>query len=185
MSPAAITGMTLQPTRLPGPSSPFTSKELEDAREQWDCNCGPAALACMLGLKPNDVRDRIPGFLEKRFTNPTMMQEAVRSFGLRLEKIRNEETLHYGICRIQFDGPWCHPGVPPGAAYQRTHWIGALWDPGSPGEKQWVYDVNSGWETLDVWSLGTARELAACHRRGNGKFFPTHKWELIFPTPGF
>jgi hypothetical protein len=170
--------------RLAGPSCPFTEEELSRAHETWRCNCGPATLACMLGLKLADVRDRIPGFRQKGYTNPTMMHEAIRGFGLNIGKIPNNEDLQYGICRIQFDGPWCNRGVPPGAAYRCTHWVGALHARGSSGEQQWVYDCNSGWVTIDDWSRGTALEIAATFPHANGSFFPTHKWELIFPPPG-
>ena len=105
---------------------PFTAAEANDAFKRWGCNCGPTALAAMLGLKPDDVREHIPNFDQRRYTNPSMMQAALRSLGVGYREVDDGperaaiETLRpyiarfpeYGVMRIQWEGPWLSPGVP-------------------------------------------------------------------------
>ncbi len=58
----------------------------------------------------------------------------------------------WGLCRIQWEGPWTRPGVPARTRYRFTHWVGAAVDTGGVG----IFDVNvlangSGWCSLENW----------------------------------
>jgi hypothetical protein len=138
-------------------TSPFTDAELATAREQWGCNCGPAALAFALGVKLEAARYALPTFADKRHTTPTMMMEALRFLNRGYRVIKppprppNERTppdieslfLHdIALVHLQFTGPWTAPGANARWAYTHTHWV-ACWR-----ERQvsisMVYDVNAG-----------------------------------------
>jgi len=163
--------------KLTFPRCPYSQVELAEASAAWGCNCGPGALAAMLGLKPNDVRAHIPGFDAKRYVNPTMMKAALKSLGVPFVGSANPELCDYGLCRIQWAGPWTCPGVPVRVAYRKTHWIGAMLCSNLP----WVFDINSGWQMLAKWALETVPRLTALYPGATGEWWPTHRWELLLP----
>ncbi len=177
-----MTTTTPKPTRLIEPSYPYDEHESYKAYQEWGCNCGPSALATMINLKPDDVRPHIKGFDEKKYTSPTMMKDAIASLGLGF--VQSGVTLDpppypfYGVIRIQWDGPWCRPEVPKRVAYRYTHWIGAMTFAGS----LYVFDVNSGWSRKDVWEKETVPTLTKLYPKSNGKYFPTHIWNIAIPT---
>jgi len=90
--------MTL-PQKLSYPTYPFSEQELLEAYRAWGCNCGPAALAAMLSLKPNNVRGCLPGFDQKRYTNPTMMGEALKRLGVKVEPAGDAQKLPHSVGR--------------------------------------------------------------------------------------
>lgn len=47
------------------------------------CNCGPTALAIMLSMPALEVTRHIPGYKEKHYVKPTMMQIALTSLGVK------------------------------------------------------------------------------------------------------
>jgi hypothetical protein len=155
---------------------PYDADEANRASREWGCNCGPAALATMLNLKPDDVRPHIPHFDERHYTNPTMMKAALSSLSVPWTRFCPRDPLtNYGLVRIQWEGPWCNPGVPPVAAYRKSHWIGATILEGST----FVFDVNCGWSSLRTWEKETVPELVALYKDANGGWHPTHRWELF------
>lgn len=113
---------------------PFTDDESEAANDAWGANCGPHALAAALMLPLDQVRPLFAQFEEKfrergyGFTNPTMMGNALAlaRVPVKLTKgLRTQDILEDGIYRIQWEGKWLKPGVPPIVAYGHTHWIAA------------------------------------------------------------
>lgn len=163
----------------------FTLAELEAANNAWGCNCGPGALAAICGLTLDEVRSHLgpnwPGY-----TNPTTMVAALRSTGVRwssFQVARESRTSWplWGLCRIQWEGPWTLPGVPMRARYRYTHWVGAATD---QQRGVGVFDVNvlangSGWCSLADWSAHVAPELAKGHgRRATGGWYITHAIEV-------
>lgn len=167
------------------PEAHFTFDELARANGGWGCNCGPAALAAMTGIQLYLAGQSLHGFMEKGFTNPTMMAQALMDLEIcfRLEKfagrerlsVREISSLRRGLIRIQFDGPWCRPEVPKAAAYKHTHWIGAMFY----GGVYHIFDVNADslWETAEQWEAKTVCELMAEEKRCTG-WFVTHRYEL-------
>ncbi len=164
------------PQKLGGPICPFTEDEFWAAHDEWGFNCGPASLATMAGLKPAEVRGLLPNFEQKRYTNPTMMLQALKALGIGVQHAGDSQKLtQYGICRIQWEGPWTQPGAPAKWAYTKTHWIGAFVIRGYPR----VYDVNDDWQEMVDWEKNTVPALTATIERATGKYRPTHRWELI------
>jgi hypothetical protein len=200
MSTPAI---TVTPRRISPWQYPFTAEESNDAHDRWGCNCGPTALAGMLGLKPDDVLPHIPKFAERRYTNPSMMQAALRSLGVRYHDVDDAEdraaaaTDHgngkpelrwpkYGLMRIQWEGPWLNPGVPVAASYWHTHWVGVICvERGNPlfvrVPGRWLFDCNCGWASPEQWLDAVVKPVTKEIKRATGGWHPTHRWELELP----
>lgn len=160
----------------------FTDREADQAHEAWGCNCGPAALAAIVGLTLDEVRPHLKGFDEKRYTNPTMMLDALRSLQVSRRKCwADGEPCWplYGLARIQWEGPWTLPGVPMRARYRCTHWVGAAVRNGDVG----IFDVNcmingTGWTALADWESTVVPHLTAMYPRASGKWHITHGIEV-------
>jgi len=164
---------------------PFTLADADRAFEQWGSNCGPGAIAAIVGISLDAIRPFMAaaGFDAKRYTNPTMMNDVLRSIGRPWRKI-GAIWPQYGLVRIQWEGPWTEPGVPMKARYRYTHWIGAAHRGGEIG----VFDINcmnngSGWCALKDWSDVIVPHLTAQYPRASGKWHITHAIEVEPPTP--
>lgn len=72
-----------RPRRLALPEHTFGPGDAMHASNVWGANCGPGALAAILGLHINAVHGFIPGFDEKKYTNPTMMKQALERLGVK------------------------------------------------------------------------------------------------------
>lgn len=145
-------------------------------REYGIVNCGPAALAAMLGMKPLDVLPHIPHYRERHYTSPSMMAAALRGLGVRfVEKATPTRGLEgdYALLRIQWEGPWTKPGANPKWAYRQTHWVGF-----AHFRDRRVFDVNQGWSDVGHWERETVPKLIALYPRASGGWHVTHRWEL-------
>ncbi len=153
----------------------FSAEDADRAYDEWGCNCGPAAIAAILGLRLADVRPHIPDFESRRYTNPSMMNAALRSLGVTFRE-SGVDWPWWGLVRIQWEGPWTLPGVPIRARYRYTHWVGSAHRNGAVG----VFDVNclnngSGWVAFKDWSETVAPWLAKAHEaRATGSWHVTH-----------
>ncbi len=169
----------------------FTHEDANRAYDEWGCNCGPGALAAIMNMTLDEVRPHIPGFDQKRYTNPTMMNEALRSIGRPWWKIESPPT--YGLCRVQWEGPWTEPGVPMRARYRHTHWI-AIQNPRHASmlnqihREAGIFDINAmnvgGWIAYSDWATilvpWLLKEVAP---RASGRWHITHNIEVERPTP--
>lgn len=165
--------------------SAITAEAAQRAWQEWGCNCGPAALAAVLRLTLDQVRPHMIGFEAKRYTSPTMMWAALRSAGARFSyrggNLGHDGWPLYGLARIQWGGAWLKPGVPPAAAYGRTHWIGVN---ARNRDDIGIFDVNatsngSGWCPLADWiEFIVPHILAECIPRHDGTWFITHAVEV-------
>lgn len=120
----------------------YTPPDIAEAYDEWKANCGPAALAALVGRPLAQVREAFPDFPAKPWANPTHMRAALT----RLDWSHRycDGWPERGLAFIQWEGPWLDPGVPVGAAYRHTHWVAA-----AEGK---VFDVNAGnWTTPDEW----------------------------------
>ena len=196
MSTAVVTSRRW-PRRVRPYEYPYTIYQLHAAMDSWGLNCGPGALAAMLGIDDLDVvAVHIPHFRERHYTNPSMMQAALRSLKVKWHEVDDSEDSaaldsggnpmlkwpEYGLMRIQWEGPWLEPGVPPAAAYKHTHWIGCITgSEGFPGSM--IFDFNTGWETPESWEAGVVKDITGQTKRATGGWHPTHRWELELPTP--
>lgn len=169
---------------------PFTEQEMAAASAEWGCNCGPSALAFAVQQPLDVARFAIPEFEKKRFTSPMMMKAGleflkrrwaaakpprfVRDYKIDVEAMFVELP---ALVRVQWDGPWCDPGMNPRWAYRYTHWICTWMDHGVP----FVFDCNGGIRGIGSWEDEIV-PLLACMPRANGEWFPTHIWRLLPPT---
>lgn len=158
----------------------FTEADAHRAYDEWGANCGPGAVAAITGLTLDELRPHVGSFIDKRYTNPTLMWEILDRIGARWKPTRKPRTWpDYGLARIQWEGPWTAPGVPPRVAYRHTHWV-AAW---RRGDSVGIFDINAmssgGWisatdwaETLVPWLLSEAVPKA------DGRWHITHAAEI-------
>jgi hypothetical protein len=178
---------------------PFTEQECTDAFSEWGCNCGPLALAAVLGKKPVEIRPAFDaiGFSAKRYTSPAMMQAALRFLRVPWHPKKIEGTIleamkfpDGGLVRIQWEGPWTAPGANPKWAYRQTHWVAswrfygataadavcALLDPV-------LFDVNGGLMTLEEWEKNIVPWITGNIPGADGDWHVTHSWEIREARP--
>jgi hypothetical protein len=167
-------------------ASVFSLQDAEKAHDEWGCNCGPAALAAVCGLTLDEVRPCIRDFERKRYTNPTMMRDALDTIRGRFAGINYRLASpdlswpNYGLARIQWEGPWTALGVPAGARYRHSHWVGSH---RSADTGIGIFDVNAmnsgGWIHLRDWEdVLVPWLLRECHPRASGGWHITHAIEV-------
>lgn len=162
----------------------FTLDDGDRAYHEWGANCGPGALAAIMGMTLDEVRPHMGDFETKHYTNPSLMNAALRSVGRPWRKIGGEWPA-YGLVRIQWEGPWTLPGVPFKARYRYTHWVGAE---KTATKGIGIFDINamnngSGWCALADWASIVAPFLATHHDpRATGGWHITHAIE-VDPDP--
>jgi hypothetical protein len=163
----------------------FTLDDMIRASDEWGANCGPGALAAILGLTLDDVRPAFAalGFEAKRYTNPSMMFGALNALKVDWRKHSLPRWPTYGLARIQWEGPWTAPGVPMRVRYRHTHWVGSLWR-GDVDENVGVFDINalangSGWSSLKDWrSILVPWLLEELEPKASGSWHITHAIEV-------
>jgi hypothetical protein len=164
-----------------------TLDNAEYAFETHGFNCGPAAFCAVTGMAPFEALAYFGAeFIDKRYTNPTLMFAALRSAGVRWKVTgpdhagtKKLEWPSFGLARIQWGGPWTQPGVPMAARYRKTHWVATCAGEHSRG----VFDVNAlnsgGWVGLNDWATVIVPGiLSACEPRADGKWWITHSVEI-------
>lgn len=158
----------------------FSWDEANDAFREWGCNCGPAALAYVLGCDLNHVRTIVEevGFVQRKYMSPTMMKDAISLSGWKLKerdrvrKIMPEKfptclPMH-GLIRVQWTGPWTAGN--PKWAYGYTHWLAA--------DAGFVFDVNCGEVSYKSWVQSVPGLITASIKRADGGWYATHIWEI-------
>lgn len=159
---------------------PFTAEDSQKAYDEWGANCGPNALAFALGWNIADVLRLLIGFDEKRYTNPTMMREALRLAGQPFKNVTvhdPEEAFDdefKSLCRIQWHGPWMAENVNPRWRYRQTHWVSMFED----SARQLVFDCNGGIRTLEDWEREIVPRITKEIPRADGQWSLTHIWKL-------
>lgn len=171
---------------MPDPATPppvrFTEAEAEAAWKEWRCNCGPGAIAAVFGLTLDKLRPHLGDFESKGYTNPTLMWRILRSLGANWTVgYRTGAFPSYGLARVQWEGPWTAPGVPPAAAYRHTHWIGACFSPRAPRR---VFDINcmsvGGWIGFHKWTTEVVPWLLReAEPKASGAWHLTHVVEIM------
>lgn len=82
----------------------ISAEDADRAYAEWGCNCGPAAVAAICGLTLDQVRPHMGDFETKRYTNPTLMWQVLRSIGARFSYRGGDLGRWwptYGLARIQ------------------------------------------------------------------------------------
>jgi hypothetical protein len=170
----------------------FTSADIDRAYWDWQCSCGPAALAAILGLTLDEVKPLfMPAF--PGWTTPTRMLEALRRANKHWSSIavpaRTRTTWPvWGVARIQWEGPWTAPGANQRWAYTHTHWVGVSRGKGSRDQHLIdIFDVNTvggggpledGWGPLEWWSRDIVPLLTKDIKRATGGWYITHAIEV-------
>jgi hypothetical protein len=167
----------------------FNLADAERAADVWGCNCGPGALAAIMGLTLDEVLAHLSGFEKKGYTNPTMMIDALDRIGVRwrarglASNVPKLDFPKYGLARIQWEGPWSARGMNPRWGYRHSHWIGAAHSGGEIG----IFDINcinngSGWVALREWcDVVVPFILREAVPRADGKWHITHAIEVDPP----
>lgn len=170
---------------------------LEDANhahDEWGCNCGPAALAAIMGLTLDQVRPLMGDFEHKRYTNPTLMFASLDRAGAKwkcqklgsgfgIDKIDHLSFPKFGVARIQWEGPWTKPSVPIRVRYRHTHWVGAQQGIAGVG----IFDINCchngcGWTPFEAWrDVLVPWLLDVCEPGADGRWHITHSVEVERP----
>lgn len=157
----------------------ITGAEADAAYDGWGCNCGPGAIAAIMGMSLGEVRPLLGDFERKRYTNPTLMWEILDRIGRPWRKVGSAWP-KFGLARIQWEGPWMEPGVPMAARYRQTHWV-ASWITDDRGHG--IFDINmtgngSGWGRREDWEREIVPLIVAATPRANGKWHVTHGVEV-------
>lgn len=169
----------------------FTVDDAVAAAVSWGANCGPGALAAVLGLSLDAVRPHLEKFDQKRYTNPAMMRGALRSLKVDHDWKVGRFGLfpHYGLARVQWEGPWTAAGVPVAAACRHTHWVCSAMPDRSVSDPHDVkiFDINAicvgGWIDLPQWSKQLVPWLLRqCEPKATGGWWLTHVVEIRTPV---
>lgn len=149
----------------------YLPTDLEAAAVLWQANCGPGALAALLGIEVYDTQAWLGGDQWPGWTTMTVMKAALtkagRQFRVARPAVMEQQqydlawTLgHQGLAFVQLEGPWERHWA---GAQRHTHWI--AW------RGPHVYDVNlttdagrnylaGGWASLDTWRQLVPQYLA-------------------------
>jgi len=147
----------------------YRPPDLLAENETWKANCGPSALAAVLGVPLREVRASFPSFPAKPWTTPTSMAAALVAQGVRhrVQQGMPRGSVH-GVAFVQLRGTW--DSAPERAQYRHTHWVGLHRTGGALS----VYDCNAGaaggWLSADAWKAQVLAELLARHRGASGKW---------------
>lgn len=162
----------------------FSAEDAIRANDEWGANCGPGALAAIMGLTLDEIRPHVGDFERKRYTNPTLMWASLQRVGAKFSyrggHLGRENWPDYGLARIQWEGPWTKPGVPVAARYRHTHWVGARRGLSSVV----IFDINcmnngSGWVDVFDWAgFVVPWILYACEPKASGEWYITHSVEI-------
>ena len=157
----------------------FNVQDAQRAHDTWGANCGPGALAGILGVSLEQIRPWLGDFERKGYTNPTLMTDILYRLGVRWAN-RGDQWPAWGFARIQWHGPWMEPGVPIQARYRQTHWVGC-WK--AAADDIGIFDINCinnglGWIGLAEWKNVCVPWLTKSIRRADGTWSITHSLDL-------
>lgn len=192
LSPEGSTELDRKPHVFEGvangpPKLRFDADEAERAYDAWKFNCGPSSVSALLEMTPEEVRPHLLDFEKKGYTNPTLMLSILDRLKMA-GKVRDHQLSRsllwprFGLCRVQWAGPWTKPGVPIKARYRKTHWV-ATWKPhGAP--LAMIFDVNAvgvgGWLSEVEWSTALVPWLLKqCEPRATGEWWITHAIAIV------
>jgi len=163
----------------------FTVDEANALNASHRFNCGPAALCAVTGLRPIEALAVITHFAERGYTNPKMMAAALTAIGASWRrtwecsdaiKPEHPQFPEFGLVRVQWDGPWCKPGVPAVARYFHSHWIAV--------DDARIFDINclcvGGWVPWLEWDTQVVPWLLK-DTKASGNWWPTKCWDVARP----
>ena len=165
---------------------PFTEQDAKRAFDEWRANCGPVALAAIVGMTLDQVRPHMGDFESKAYTNPALMFDVLKGIGAKFSYMTPAKALpprkgwpRSGLVRIQWEGPWTLPDATKHTRHRHTHWVGGQGSQSSYA----VFDVTcmnngTGWCSLQDWISVIAPHLMARYPRASGRWHITHSIEI-------
>ena len=109
------------------PPLQFTAVDSEAANKAWKATCGPHSIAAACSINLERVREAMlaAGVNYRGWMSPTQVGKTLRSLGRGYKLASGLKTMELcnGINRVQWEGKWLNPGVPPRIAYFHTHLV--------------------------------------------------------------
>lgn len=157
--------------------------DVNEAYDAWGCNCGPTAIAAILGKSMAAVRHAFPWFPDRPRCSPTQLGEALATLqqpvcwttlGMNRGPIEEQKERFpgQGLVVVQIDGPWCDLANKL-AAYRYLHTVACQRVAGL----LFVYDINAGpdespggWLPFPMWNHYVMAELVKDKKRATGWF---------------
>lgn len=146
------------------------------AHHAWGANCGPCALAALLGVQLAVVRPHLGRFESNRYMSPTDMKAALSSLGIVPQRISGRDPWpRCGLAFVQWSGSWDHDSV--AEQYRHTHWIAT--------RDGWLFDVNAfGWIRRPQWEQDLVPEITQQHAGADGGWWIRTSYEIELVAPG-
>lgn len=162
-------------TMQPPPKLPYTQAESLAAYRDWKATCGHHSIAAACGVSLDQVKAVCPKLCG--WMSPTMISQTLFNLGFNSRKYPVPKRMNtppgHMVCimRIQWDGPWCNPGVPAKAAYLHTHYVAVL-------AGGWVVCTATDGNTPTPWArwVDAVTSEALESVRGCTGWYSTHIW---------
>jgi hypothetical protein len=105
----------------------FNEGDSQMANAAWKATCGPHAIAAACGKTLDEVRRAIcdADVNYRGWMSPTQVSKTLTALGQSFILTKGLKTMDLcnGVNRVQWEGPWLNPGVPPRVAYFQTHLV--------------------------------------------------------------
>ncbi len=162
------------------PTVKFNWDDLDRAGREWGANCGPGAIAAILGKTLDEIHPYLGDFKWKHYTNPRLMFEILRNLGATYKLSSAYTWPMNGLVRVQWEGPWTEPSVPWSHRQRHTHWVASSWS----DDDIWIFDINcicvGGWVIRKEWETQVVPWLIKqVEPEANGKWHTTHRLEVL------
>ncbi len=169
----------------------FAPPDIEQQNAVWGANCGPGALAALMGIKVADVRpfvEHAQGGAFSGYMHAGHLMTVLTSAGYSPRRRNNKVVgavlwpAQMGLAVLQLDGRWLGDGVPFPVRFKYTHTVasaegGALifdanageWLPFVTWNRQVMSDVvhrqkgATGWHTSTVIDVPFANRKPSCN----------------------
>lgn len=160
-------------TYLPAAGLPalrYTLADSKGAFAEWKATCGPHSIAAACSKTLDDVRRAMTtaGVNYRGWMSPTQVAKTLGALcqAFTLQSGLKTHDLCDGINRVQWEGKWLNPGVPPRIAYFHTHLVAHFGG--------WVLCtacVPNDWIRADEWATHWRSEMYM-------PFHITHHWTI-------
>ena len=105
----------------------YTEADSSRAHKEWKATCGPHSIAAACSVTLDAVRDAMAraGVNYRGWMSPTQVINTLHALGVfpQIQSKLKTWDLCNGINRVQWEGKWLNPGVPPRVAYFHTHLV--------------------------------------------------------------
>lgn len=158
----------------------YSPPDVAEQNKIWGANCGPSALAAILGRTVASLRETIATVqcgAFKGYMHAGHLCDVLRACGreVRRRDFRDGKQIRWprerGLVVVQIDGPWCEPGVNPKARFRYTHTVAVEQ---ALGSIRMVYDGNARmWLQEIAWEYEIMRLLIRDQPRATGWYTST------------